>query len=115
MGPAGPGGIGSVLNGTSNWSNNPVLSTLGIKTAAGVGKWIPVIGDPGKVANTVTGEVLSGVAAQRAAFFQHFGKAGGAVQGALMAGGMMLGMDGLQRGGWTGVGETTAGGAAIGT
>jgi hypothetical protein len=39
---------------------------------------------------------------------------GGTGGGALLAGGGMLVMDGLRRGGWAGVGETTAGGAMIG-
>ena len=39
---------------------------------------------------------------------------GGMKGGALLAAGAMLAMDGLRRGGWLGVGETTAGGAMIG-
>jgi hypothetical protein len=39
---------------------------------------------------------------------------GGMKGGAMLAGGTMLAMDGLRRGGWLGVGETTAGGALIG-
>jgi len=39
---------------------------------------------------------------------------GGAKGGAMLAAGAMLAMDGLRRGGWIGVGETTAGGALIG-
>jgi hypothetical protein len=42
------------------------------------------------------------------------GKAGPAAKGALAAGGSMLFMDGMQRGGKLGVLETTAGGAAVG-
>ena len=39
---------------------------------------------------------------------------GGWQGGAMLAGGSVLAMDGLRRGGWAGVGETTAGGALIG-
>ena len=39
---------------------------------------------------------------------------GGMKGGALLAAGAMLAFDGLRRGGWLGVGETTAGGAMIG-
>jgi hypothetical protein len=39
---------------------------------------------------------------------------GGTKGGALLAAGAMLALDGLHRGGWLGVGETTAGGAMIG-
>jgi hypothetical protein len=39
---------------------------------------------------------------------------GGWQGGAMLAGGSILAMDGLRRGGWLGVGETTAGGALIG-
>ncbi|MEN6532170.1 MAG: hypothetical protein ABFD89_00810 [Bryobacteraceae bacterium] len=39
---------------------------------------------------------------------------GGLKGGAMLAGGSILAMDGLRRGGWLGVGETTAGGALIG-
>jgi hypothetical protein len=39
---------------------------------------------------------------------------GGLKGGAMLAGGSILAMDGLRRGGWMGVGETTAGGALIG-
>jgi hypothetical protein len=39
---------------------------------------------------------------------------GGWKGGALLAGGALLGMEGLRRGGWSGVGMTTAGGAMIG-
>jgi hypothetical protein len=39
---------------------------------------------------------------------------GGMKGGALLAAGAMLALDGLRRGGWVGVGETTAGGAMIG-
>ena len=39
---------------------------------------------------------------------------GGAKGGAMLMGGAMLAIEGLRRGGWLGVGETTAGGALIG-
>lgn len=39
---------------------------------------------------------------------------GGVAGGAMLAGGGILAADGLRRGGWLGVGETTAGGALIG-
>ena len=39
---------------------------------------------------------------------------GGATGGAMLLGGSLLAMDGLRRGGWTGLGETTAGGGLIG-
>ena len=39
---------------------------------------------------------------------------GGMKGGALLAAGAMMALDGLRRGGWLGVGETTAGGAMIG-
>ncbi|MGC4052938.1 MAG: hypothetical protein QM757_26725 [Paludibaculum sp.] len=39
---------------------------------------------------------------------------GGTTGGLMLAGGGMLAFDGLRRGGWLGVGETTAGGALIG-
>jgi hypothetical protein len=47
-------------------------------------------------------------------FSSAHGGVNGAAGGAMLAGGGILAADGLRRGGWAGVGETTAGGALIG-
>lgn len=91
------------------------LSTAEMSQAALVpGMTGVAITKDGKLFDTFSGAVI----ANKPGFWAasgHLGKAGPAAQGALFAGGSMLGMAGLQRGGWMGVAETTAGGAMIGT
>lgn len=90
-----------------------------------VGQVIPMPGMPGvgqdKMGNIVdmaSGKLMSGSGlfgtAGAGKFFGKFGSKGGAAQSAMLMGGVMLGMDGLKRGGMGGMLETAGGGAMIG-
>jgi len=86
---AGIGGWGSMAAGYKGWLTN--LGNLGFRPE----RWrVDEMGNMTKIADA------RGV--------------GGWKGGAMLAGGSILAMDGLRRGGWLGVGETTAGGALIG-
>jgi hypothetical protein len=90
-GRAGGGGMG----GVGSWAN----------MASGAKGWLSNLGNIGygPKGGDFGGEVAGS-----------YQGVGGATGGALMLGGAALGFDGLRRGGWAGLGETTAGGAMIG-
>ena len=128
-GGGGFGGGGPIPGGAAGgWGTPPFIpnsggsgSVGGVATAAGTGGMFSKAGLAGSLANLksflgIGGSVqlAPGVATtwQAATLGQKLSSIG--KSNAALMGGALLAFDGLRRGGWLGVGETTAGGALIG-
>lgn len=123
FGNKGGGFIPGVTPGTTPPFIGSTSSVTAIPGMVGFG-----IGTNGQIVNSIGGKTsglssflggsigLLGTKSAQSMFGQSgaFGKFGGAAQGAFLTGGMMLGMDGWNRGGWTGAAELAGGGASIG-
>jgi hypothetical protein len=98
----GPGGTAPFVGGTGG---------PGFGTFAGFGGMF----SNAKGSLATLGNLGRGVRYDDAGFaYQGTNGVGGATGGAMLAGGGILAADGLRRGGWMGLAETTAGGALIG-
>ena len=120
---AGGGGGGQYIGGSGGGTQGGLLGMLlggGLGRAGASGAMTPIPGMIGLGTNAA-GQV--GVLGQKGGILGSLAQLGsigpksgimGAKGGGLLAGGGILAADGLRRGGWLGLAETTAGGALIG-
>ena len=118
----GPVDVANIVGGPGNTSGfaGPVggyggSSSSGVGSVAQAGGWFGGMkGMLSSLGNLGRGTANQGPMPDGSVMASGQHGVGGAAGGAMLLGGGILAVDGLRRGGWAGVGETTAGGALIG-